>query len=365
MQKKAVTMKDIAAAAGVSQSAVSMILNQKTSSFPTETIERVLATASRMGYTFHAGTKSAVGSDILVLAPQMTSPFFSNMLQSIDRSAIPQGIHVVCACTYHSPDVEENFLRMAVKQKFLGIIFLYPPDNEVALRSIAPRIPVVTVCDRTNLVAGDLVELNNFDGGAMAARHLIELGHTNLAVMTSSSDRSTTSRATRVSGIISEVQKSLSQDHCLILTNRDTWQGALEKSSFHYQAGFTLAQNKKIFEQNITGIICVNDLMAYGAMDALSRMGYRIPEDFSVIGSDNILYSNMPQISLTSVEHRPDLVAESALTTLLNRTHISASKQSNASAAQFRVLCHPTLVVRGSTGPARTHKLPAPDGERL
>ena len=360
MQKKDVTMKDIAREAGVSQSAVSMILNQKTTSFPTETIERVLATAARMGYSFRAGNRPAAGNNILVLAPQMTSPFFSSMLQSIDRSAIPQGIHVLSACTYHSPEVEETFVRMAIKQKFLGIIFLYPPDNEAALRSIAPHIPVVTICDRSNLVAGDLVELNNFDGGIMAARHLIDLGHTNIAVLTSSSERSTTSRATRVSGIISEVQKNLSQDHCLILTNKDTWKGTLEKASFHYQAGFTLAQNKKIFEKNITGIICVNDLMAYGVMDALSRMGYRIPEDFSVVGSDNILYSNMPQISLTTIEHRPDLVASSALTTLLNRTHISAASQTNASAAQFRVLCHPTLVARGSTGPARTHPLQTP-----
>ena len=172
MQKKDVTMKDIAREAGVSQSAVSMILNQKTASFPSETIDRVLSTAAKMGYSFRAGSKPAAGNNILVLAPQMTSPFFSSMLQSIDRSAIPQGIHVLSACTYHSPEVEETFLHMAIKQKFLGIIFLYPPDNEAALRSVASRIPVVTICDRPNLVAGDLVELNNFDGGAMAARHL-------------------------------------------------------------------------------------------------------------------------------------------------------------------------------------------------
>ena len=94
--------------------------------------------------------------------------------------------------------------------------------------------------------------------------------------------------------------------------------------------------------------------MAYGAMDALCRMGYRIPEDFSIIGSDNLLYSNMTQISLTTIEHHADIVAQSALTTLLNRTHISAANQPVASAAQFHVLCQPSLVVRDSTGPART-----------
>ena len=354
MKTKGVTMKDIALEAGVSQSAVSMILNQKTDSFPVETIEKVLATAAKMNYNFRSVPK-ATSSDILVLAPQMTSPYFAFMLQSIDRSAIPQGFHVVSACTYHSPEVEENFLQMAVKQNFLGIIFLYPPDNVPAFRNAAPRIPIVTICDRPNWVSGDIIELNNFDAGIMAARHLLDLGHTNIAVMTSSSDRSTTSRATRVAGIIDEVRKAVGEDHLLILTNNNSgWKGVLEKASFHYQAGYSLAQNKRIFQNGITGIICVNDLMAYGAMDALVRMGYRIPEDFSVIGSDNLLYSNMPQISLTSIEHHPDIVAQSALTTLLNRTHMSPSSQPVGAAAQFHVRCQPSLVVRGSTGPVRT-----------
>lgn len=359
MRTKGVTMKDIAREAGVSQSAVSMILNQKTHSFPTETIEKVLATAAKMNYNFRAAPRVSTCTDVLVLAPQMTSPYFSTMLQSIDRSAIPQGIHVVSACTYHSPEVEENFLQMAVKREYLGVIFLYPPDNSTAFRNAAPRIPIVTICDRANRVAGDIIELNNFEAGALAAQHLLSLGHTNIAVLTSSSDRATTSRATRVAGIITEVRKVVSEDHLLILSNNNSsWKSVLEKASFHYQAGYSLAQSRKIFQNGITGIICVNDLMAYGTMDALCRMGYRIPEDFSVIGADNLLYSNMAQISLTTIENHPDIVAQSALTTLLNRTHMSVSNQPVASAAQFHVLCQPSLVVRSSTGPARTQPLP-------
>ena len=83
-----------------------------------------------------------------------------------------------------------------------------------------------------------------------------------------------------------------------------------------------MAQNKKIFQNDITGLICVNDLMAYGVMDALIAKGYRIPEDFSVIGSDNLLFSGMSRVSLTSIEHHTDILAQSALTTLLNRTRM-------------------------------------------
>lgn len=190
---------------------------------------------------------------------------------------------------------------MALEHHYLGVIFLYPPDNDAAYANANTRIPIVTICDRSSHVTGDIVELNNFEAGALAARHLLELGHKNIAVLSSTSVRSTTSRATRVAGVLSEVRKVLSEDHLLILSGNSGSTDMLQEKSSHYQMGHTLAQNKKIFQRNITGLICVNDLVAYGAMDALISRGYRFQEDFSVIGSDNLLFSSMPQVSLTTI----------------------------------------------------------------
>ena len=203
-----------------------------------------------------------------------------------------------------------------------------------------------------------------FLGGSFGS-FLFELGHKNIAVLSSTSVRSTTSRATRVAGVLSEVRKVLSEDHLLILSGNSGSTDMLQEKSSHYQMGHTLAQNKKIFQRNITGLICVNDLVAYGAMDALISRGYRIPEDFSVIGSDNLLFSSMPQVSLTTIEHHPYIVAQSALTTLLNRTHMSVTNQSASSTARFQVQCQPNLIIRHSTGPARTGMLPGMPGPRF
>ena len=254
---------------------------------------------------------------------------------------------------------------MALEHHYLGVIFLYPPDNDAAYANANTRIPIVTICDRSSHVTGDIVELNNFEAGVLAARHLLELGHKNIAVLSSTYVRSTTSRATRVAGVLSEVRKVLSEDHLLILSGNSGSTDMLQEKSSHYQMGHTLAQNKKIFQRNITGLICVNDLVAYGAMDALISRGYRIPEDFSVIGSDNLLFSSMPQVSLTTIEHHPYIVAQSALTTLLNRTHMSVTNQSASSTARFQVQCQPNLIIRHSTGPARTGMLPGMPGPRF
>ena len=98
-------------------------------------------------------------------------------------------------------------------------------------------------------------------------------------------------------------------------------------------------------------------------MDALIERGYRIPEDFSVIGSDNLLFSNLSRVSLTTIEHHPDIVAQSALSTLLSRTHIFVNNQSASNAACFQVRCQPALIVHGSTGPVRQNSIVLPSDQ--
>lgn len=165
------------------------------------------------------------------------------------------------------------YLQMALEHHYLGVIFLYPPDNDAAYANANTRIPIVTICDRSSHVTGDIVELNNFEAGVLGRAAPARAGAQEYRRLSSTSVRSTTSRATRVAGVLSEVRKVLSEDHLLILSGNSGSTDMLQEKSSHYQMGHTLAQNKKIFQRNITGLICVNDLVAYGAMDALISRG--------------------------------------------------------------------------------------------
>ena len=352
MCAKKATMCDIAKVANVSQSTVSQILNKRTASFPPATVERVLQAASSLNYVLPQAQMSYEGSTILLICVQTTNPYYTSMQQGIDRIAIPLSINVVTCCSYHNPATEASLLEMAVQKRFAGVIYLYPPDNMDAFKKTRTQIPVVVVCDRSNEITGDVIELNNFDAGVLSARHLINLGHKNIAVLFHASDRITTSRATRISGILAEVRQSLADEHLLQLSSNYSQSRYLSENNLHYQVGYSLAQNPKIYRNNITGLICVNDMLAYGVMDALAEKGYRIPEDFSVVGSDNLLFSGMANISLTTVEHHPNLVAEAAITMLLNRLQMRST--SNAS---FQTKCQPVLIPRGSTGPVRNHPI--------
>lgn len=356
MCAKRVTMCDIAKAANVSQSTVSMILNGKSNSFPAATIEKVINAAASMNYSFRPVPSSNSSKTVLVITVQNTNPYYAAMQQGIDRAAASQHINVVTACTYHDPALEAGFLEMALTQNLLGIIFLYPPDNEEAFNKVRIQIPIVTICDKTSNISGDIVELNNFEAGVLTAKHLLDLGHTSIAVLTHTADKATSSRATRVAGILSQIKQVLPEDRLLLLSANSSKTGYLSENSFHYQVGYALAQNKRLYQNNITGLVCVNDMLAYGVMDALAEKGYEIPKHFSVVGSDNLLFSGMDRVSLTTIEVYPEIIAQSALTTLLNRVQMNSSWGT----ARFQVQCQPNLVIRGSTGPARTTPLPPP-----
>lgn len=355
MCAKRVTMVDIAKAANVSQSTVSLILNGKSSSFPSATIEKVINTASAMNYSFRPAASNS-SKTVLVISVQSTNPYYATMQQGIDRAAASKKINVVTACTYHDPAAEADFLEMALAQNYMGIIFLYPPDNIEAFNRVRIQIPIVTICDKTSNISGDIVELNNFEAGVLTAKHLLDLGHTGIAVLTNTADKDTGSRATRVAGILSQIRQVLPEDRLLLLSANCSRTGYLSENSFHYQVGYSLAQNKRLYKNSITGLVCVNDMLAYGVMDALAAKGYEIPKHFSVVGSDNLLFSGMDRVSLTTIEVYPEVIAQTALTTLLNRVQMNSSWGT----ARFQVQCQPNLVIRGSTGPARTTPLPPP-----
>lgn len=90
MRTKGVTMQDVAKAAGVSQSTVSMILNQKSSSFPTTTIEKVLAAATALNYQFRRTAPPPSNSTVLVIAVQTTNPYYSAMTRASTARPSPR-----------------------------------------------------------------------------------------------------------------------------------------------------------------------------------------------------------------------------------------------------------------------------------
>lgn len=351
MAKKPVTMNDIAEKAGVSQSAVSLILSGRAGvSFASDTVERVLTTAKELGYRTRtpSSNKTNTTRNILVISANLGNPYYAVSTQSIEREARKHNLNVLTCNTYHMQDMEATYLHIAEAMNFSGIIYLYPPENREEFSRVSKKIHTICICDRATKIDSDVIELDNFKSGQLAAAHLISLGHKSIAFLTNTVDDSD-NHTERYKGILSQMKEAGLEDRFSLCLTRDCPADRMSMSRYDYHIGYLLAQDKQIYSKHVTGLICMNDTVAFGAIDALREKGYHIPEDFSVIGFDNTFYSGLSGISLTTVDHHIDLFSQTTVNFLLQHLNRQNENVDDSAFSRFKFECRPNLVIRNST----------------
>ena len=187
MGRKKVTSSDVAAASGVSQATVSMILNRRENvSFSRETVEKVEAAAKELGYQIprrKMRRESNGNKLIVVFCPTLTNPYYVMLLHGIEEVAKEKNYGVFVCNTQRDLKIEENYLRMMKSVRPRGIIYTCNPSRNCKekVEELAAEIPLVIINNREELLEIDAVELNNAKPGRLMARHLLELGHRHVA----------------------------------------------------------------------------------------------------------------------------------------------------------------------------------------
>ena len=212
MPKKKVTSTDVARAAGVSQATVSMILNQKYNvSFSRETVRRVEEAARQLGYRLprQKPAKCARSRKLLVVfCPTLTNPYYVMLLQGIEAKAKEAGYGVFVCNTQRDLKTEENYLRMMREVNPLGIIYACNPSFGQEVEALSREIPVVVISNRDDEFAIDAVAINNRKPGILMARHLLELGHRDVAFISPPLTLRQHQRQKRVEGFLAEFEKA-------------------------------------------------------------------------------------------------------------------------------------------------------------
>lgn len=347
------TMADIARLSGVSQSTVSLVLNQKGSrAIPLETAERVLAAARELHYAKPQRSQSrrkGAEHPVLVLVSDLTNPYYSFILHELELAAAPYGLHLVCCNTYHRVEQEDAYLDMALGCGFFASIFLYPPDDPEHVRRVSHQMPVIAICDKNAAPEIDLIELNNFQAGCIAAEHLLYLGHRNIAVLSSDPSRSL-ARSNRIRGVTDQMERSGLEDCLSVVVPNAREIETIPGNNANYRIGRAIGQRQELLSGKYSAFIAINDMVAIGVIDALSAHGIQFPRDYSIVGFDNLLYTGLSRISLTTVDHHTDILAQAAISLLLRRVDPSM-EPALLSSTRFKVECTPQLVVRNSTAP--------------
>lgn len=350
MAKKKVTSMDVAKLAGVSQSAVSLILNKSDKVvFSEETKERVKNATRQLGYQTPAHRRRKSESDsklIPILIPTLTNAYYSELVQCIEQYAGSLGYHVIICNTREDTALEKYYINTFIDSKIAGIIYSFLPSFPQLAEQLSQTIPTVIIGEKKDTSICS-IELNNQTAGALIAEHLYSLGHTHFAFISTPLQKLTMAREQRLKGIQSVLDHYGCSENLDIRSASEQFQKP-DNEGWNTPNEYILGRRltKKLLKEGTLAdaLIGVNDMVAIGIIEELKSEGYKVPEDFSVCGFDDIFWSRTTFPSLTTINHQLYNRCKTAIDLIVHH-------QTSTSFAS-RIEYAPQLIVRQSTGPA-------------
>lgn len=363
MAKKKITSSQVAERAGVSQATVSMILNRRNNvSFSAETVERVQQAARELGYELPGRRKTADSRKeklIVVFCPTLTSPYYVLLLQGIEAVANEKGYGVFICNTQRDAGLEEKYLRMIRTVQPQGIIYTCNPhpDFQKKVEEMAREIPLVIISNKEKTTTVDAINQDNTMVGRLMARHLLNLGHRDVAFITPPLTKRQWQRSRRIDGFVKEFEKEGLKDHVLIKAADESVDRTLPRMDSEYTMGYQLTMELLKEKKYFTAIAGQNDMMAIGAIDALEKSRIHVPKEVSVIGCDNIFYSGISRLSLTTIEHFVALKGRDACDIIIRKITTNDQFYTGLQPTSlYNIEYTPKLIARKTTAYARVKK---------
>lgn len=340
-----ITIKDIAREVGVSYSTVSRALNHVPGT-KEETRRRVLEVAERLGYEPNAIARSLVTNRSHTLAfilPDLANPFFTTILQSAEREADAQGYQLLITETRWDEEKEQQELKL-LKEKRVDGILLYPARMGEGAPLDLGQTPLVIFGPYPSDIKGRCrsVEVDNARGCRLGLEHLYAGGYRRLAFL-GGPDHSA-SNEVRAQSYQAFVEKNG-------LPQRAQW---IQSGSFTVESGYERAKRllQETGERRPDALVCANDMIALGALQALSEASVAVPTEMGVLGFDDVKYAALPQIQLSTVHIPCEEMGSLGTRLLLNELAREQGDSDPMLLASSHLLLEPRLVVRKTTRPA-------------
>lgn len=349
------TSLDVATLAGVSQAAVSLILNHSDKiSFSDDTRERVLEAARTLNYRLperKRKTERRAGNRLLlVLIPTLTNPFYSGLIQAIEDYADSIQYRVVVCNTFRKPNLEKYYLDTFAGKQVDGIIYTFLPSFPRLLEQINQTTPTVIIGEKGKDLSVCSIELSNFSAGAMVAEHLYQLGHRHFVFLSTPFNQLSMAREQRLEGLKKQLETHGIRNGVEVLAaegpdEEDSQQSGLP---YEYTVGRRLTAQLIRRKTQATAFIGVNDMAALGILAELSAHGKRVPEEYSVCGFDNIFSAHISTPPLSTIDHCLHARCKAAVDMIISNDQPASGAAPLISKIEYA----PQLVVRGSTGRA-------------
>ena len=335
-----VTLKDVAALAGVHPATASRALNPETRLLVSEdTATRILAAASALGYRPNPVARSLRtrrSHTVGVLIPDLNNPLFPPIVRGIEDRLAADG-YVALIGNTDSDDERERLVFELMRARHVdGFVFATAHLRSALLaEAAAAGLPVVLVNRHAEGYGFPSVSVDNERGIAMAISHLVSLGHSRIAHIAGPQDVST--GLSRYRGFIAAMgENDLPVDPALVRYAR----------AYSVEEGDRCCRELLAAGSGCTAVAAANDMLAVGCYAALEEAGLRCPEDISVVGFNNMPFIDRLRPPMTTISFPHYQVGTEAGRLILERIATS-------DAPRKILYLAPELIVRGSTAPRR------------
>lgn len=292
MADRAITLQQVAEAAGVHAATASRALNPATrSKVNDQTAARILEVSKKLGYRGNPmarGLRTSRSMTVGVLIPDLTNPFYPPLVRGIDDGLDALGYVPLLANSDDSPARELTLLESMRDRHVDGFIIATARVNDPAIRSIvAQKLPVVLVSRTVTGLKVPSVTLDDERAIEMAVDHLVKLGHVAIGHIAGPQDSTTGIK--RKAGFLRATQSHGIKSTAIVETNR-----------FSEEQG-RMASARLLDQHFITAIVASNDLIALGVLATLAERGLNCPADISVIGVNDMAYLDRIAPPLTTI----------------------------------------------------------------
>ncbi len=291
---------------------MSNVLNRPDSVSPA-TRERVLNAITTLGFVrnesarqLRAGHSRTIGLVVLDIA----NPFFTDVARGVEEVANAQGLSVVLCNSDGRPAKEAAHLDALTEQRVRGVVLTPTADISPQVQALRQRgVPVVLLDRRAPGADQCAVAVDDVLGGRLAAGHLLDQGHRRIAFIGGTTGLPQLQE--RYQGVAAAVREGTGSDEALAVVTPDTLTvaGGREAAAriLRLPAG-----------QRPTAAVCANDLLAMGVLQEMVRQQVRVPDDFAIVGYDDIDYAAAAAVPLTSVRKPREELGRRAAELLLD-----------------------------------------------
>lgn len=336
-----VTLADIAREAGTSQSTASRALSGR-GYVAADVRERLLATAERLGYVPNASAralKQRTSRAVGVVVSDLGNHFYGGLAAGIEQTLREADYRMMLVGDNSESAEEITAVRTFLAMRTPGVI-LTPVGKDATSFLVRRGVPVVEVDRRLATVSCDAVVIDNVGGARAAVAHLLELGHRRIAFL--GVETSWTSDVGRLEGYRDALSRAgIGFDPELVL-----------RFAFHDETAEERIAGL-LGRERPTAVFAANNLLAEQAWRVLRTRGFRLPDDVSLVGFDDVQWTDMVSPGITVVAQPTIELGHRAAALLLRRI------EEPATTPTVEVL-QPWLVVRGSTGPPPNNGPPQP-----